>query len=109
MNLAGFILFSGASVGHIAILVYSLNWWYGLPFPHRLLSSVKLLHGILVALGVAAFAYAWTFPLSIQDWLAPQTLGSVVASAYTIVCAFVGFAVVPIITLRRNLRGKPAV
>src|SRR5207249_10473117 len=28
---------------------------------------------------------------------------------YTIVCAFVGFAVVSIITLRRNLRGKPAV
>jgi predicted MPP superfamily phosphohydrolase len=108
MNLAGFFFFAGASVGHIAILVYSLNWWYGLALPHRLLSSIKVLHGILVGVGVAGFAYVWIFVPSLQVWFNAEMPVSLAASAYSAACTFIGWIVVPIITLRRNLTGKPA-
>ena len=104
-----FVLFVGASIGHVAILVYSLNWWYGLPLPRRLLSALKLFHGMLVLAGVAAFAYAWAFSATPQQSIAPETASHAVASGYVILCAVIGFIIVPFISLRRNLRRRPPI
>src|SRR5437899_2751022 len=106
MDFLSLVVFLGASVGHVAILAYSLNWWYGLPLPHKLLSVLRFLHGILVVVGVAAFVCAWVFPSSFEEWLIPHTLARAIASGYTCACILVGGVVVPLITLRRSFRRR---
>jgi uncharacterized protein len=108
MDFARIIVLLGASLGHVAILVYSLNWWYGLPLPHRVLSSFRLVHGALVVIGVAAFSYASVFPSSLERWFAPKSLADTVAAGYTFACVLTGLIIVPLITLLRNVRRRPA-
>src|SRR5262249_8296576 len=109
MNLTMVFFFLGASIGHIAILAYSLNWWYGLPLPHKFLSSIKLLHGALVVLGLLAFAYAGIFPISFEGWINSYRTDTLPVSFYAVACVLVGWIVVPVVTLKRFLRTKPAV
>jgi predicted MPP superfamily phosphohydrolase len=109
MGLASTILFFGACVGHVAILVYSLNWWYGLPLPHRILSTFRLLHGILVVVGVAGFGYAWFLFYPLTHWLCLETPKDLIAVGYTVACALVGWLIVPAITIKRFFRAKPSV
>jgi predicted MPP superfamily phosphohydrolase len=107
MAIVGFILLIGACVGHVAIMAYSLNWWYGNPLPHRLLSVIRLIHGAVVAampIGLV-FAYGWdaTRAVSFATPLSARDL----VSGYVVVCWLVAFGLVPMITVGR-LRYRPA-
>jgi hypothetical protein len=89
----------------VAILAYSLNRWYGLPLPHLRLRKIRLLHGLLVALGWLAFTWSW-----LLGWptLAGTSSHDVSFSGlYIILCLMVGFLVVPLCTLVRHLRPEP--
>jgi predicted MPP superfamily phosphohydrolase len=109
MGLVSTMAFFGACVGHIAILVYSLNWWYGLPLPHRFLSALRFLHGILVVVGLAGFGYAWFLFHSWTHWLALETPKDLIAVSYAVACALVGWLVVPAVTIKRYFRANPRV
>jgi predicted MPP superfamily phosphohydrolase len=102
------ILFLGACLGHTAVLVFSINWWYGQALPHRFLFVLRVLHGVIILVGIWAFAQAY-----VSSRLAPGELFSgpgwpLIAGIYTAGCALVGVVVVPWITIQRRLR-RPAV
>ncbi len=98
------ILFLGVCVGHLSVLVFSNNWWYGQPLPHRFLFILRAVHGLLILVGVWAFAKAFLSYRPVIDEAFSGTGWHRVAGGYTALCAFVGLVVVPIITLRRRLR-----
>ncbi len=104
----GVIVWFGLVVGHIGLLSYSLNWWYGHALPHRLLSGMRLLHGALVLAGVGAFT--WALALGF-DWPGDLTSGAplrVIAGVYALLCLAVGYGVVPAIAVYRRLHARPA-
>src|SRR5438552_10058738 len=43
-----FILFCGAWLGHMALLVFVLNRWYALPLPRLMLSGFRALVALLI-------------------------------------------------------------
>jgi predicted MPP superfamily phosphohydrolase len=98
------LLYLGAWVGHVAILVYSLNWWYSHALDRRLLHGIRGLHALLV---LAAPVVFWS--VYGRDLLAdPETLWQRVLFPYLVLCGVLGFGVVPAVTLWRRLRGRPA-
>jgi predicted MPP superfamily phosphohydrolase len=105
------VLFAGACIGHVALLVTSHNWWYGLPLARRTTDVIQLVHGLLML----------AFPLAL--WLtcgvSVQTLFDLasggpwpwpgLAAAYVVLCWVAGFLVLPAITISRCLRPHPPV
>jgi len=64
------LLFLGAWVGHTALLVYSLNWWYSHPYDRLLLHAIRFLHGLLVLVGAAVFWWVYGFdPAAVLEQL----------------------------------------
>ena len=109
MEIVDIILFLGAIVGHVALLSFSNNWWFAHPLPHRFLTCVRLLHGLLVLAGVTAFVLAAPLRLGeLTAWTATDPWQAA-AKAYTLLCLFVGLVWGPVITVRRLLRPAPAV
>ncbi|HLN32296.1 MAG TPA: metallophosphoesterase [Gemmataceae bacterium] len=101
-TIAVFVFFLGACIGHMAILIFSINWWYGQPLPHRLLFVMRTLYGVLILLGWWAFAKAFLlsgFELSAASW---ATGWKTIATAYAILCAIVGLGYLPLLTIRRR-------
>ena len=107
MQLVGIVWFVGMCVGHAALLTLSINWWYSFALPSRFLSCMRLAHGGLVLLGLAAFTRAYLFP-SAFGGLSFGTLGQSAAGAYALLCGLIGLGYVPLLTLWRLGRGQPA-
>src|SRR5438876_3437168 len=107
MGVVGFIWFLGICAGHTALLTLSINWWYSFALPSRFLSCMRLAHGGLVLLGLAAFTRAYLFP-SAFGGLSFGTLGQSAAGAYALLCGLIGLGYVPLLTLWRLGRGQPA-
>jgi predicted MPP superfamily phosphohydrolase len=100
----------GACVGHVAILSYSLNRWYGRPFPRKFLLCVRALHGVLVLAGLAAFAWAfWQERFANLLSLHSGSPWLLALAGYTLVCAVVGCLVVPLLSIVRLWRGQAPV
>src|SRR5437016_1709495 len=101
------VLFAGACLGHLALMVRSHNFWYGLPMPKRVGDVSHALHGLFVA----AFPFAlWAvcggdprqmFGLSSEPSWQPAAAG------YVALCWAVGFVALPLITLHRLRRREP--
>jgi uncharacterized protein len=91
----------GASIGHIALLAYSNNWWFSHKLPQWFLSNLRLLHGVLVVLGICAFALACkNYAGDIQSWFAGD-FARLAGHAYLLACALVGLVWVPFVTFHR--------
>jgi predicted MPP superfamily phosphohydrolase len=100
-----FLLCAGACIGHTAILIFSLNWWYGHGIPHKILLTIRFLHGVLVLAGATLVTLALWRP----DIFAAM-IGGVARpwlTAYLLICWVIAFLILPIITIRRWLR-KPS-
>jgi predicted MPP superfamily phosphohydrolase len=108
MATIGFVLFASAWVGHTALLVGSLNWWYGNPLPHRFLTGLRLLHGLLVLAFPVGFwlAYEWD-PSRVLSFDSARA-GWGAFAGYVILCWSVAFGALPVITWARRRR-PPAV
>lgn len=104
MPIVGLLLFLGFALGNTALLVVSLNWWYGNPLPKRLLQLLRGLHGLAVVAVPAAVAALWGFDLvyAVRTGALP-----VVVQGHVWLCWGMGLVVLPLVTLRRNLR-RPA-
>jgi predicted MPP superfamily phosphohydrolase len=98
-----FILFCGAWVGHMAVLVFMLNRWYALPLPRLMLSGFRA----FVALLIVAFPiWSWTaFDLDMR--LAWQSSWS--GAVYLTICWIFGLGLVPGLTMVRLLKKRPQV
>jgi predicted MPP superfamily phosphohydrolase len=108
MQFVGIIWFLGVCIGHTALLTSSINWWYAFPLPHRFLSCLRLAHGGLVLLGLAAFTQATFGPSWIAEGLSFGVFARTVAQAYALVCGLIGLGYMPFLILWRWCRGQPA-
>jgi predicted MPP superfamily phosphohydrolase len=99
-QVVGILWLAGVCIGHISLLILSMNWWYGLPLPHRFLFGLRLFLIGLILLGVATFTWAYVHPLESADALFSA------AQAYALVCGLVGLVGLPLVTIGRLCRGR---
>ena len=102
------ILFAAACLGHVALCVYSHNWWYAQVLPEGVGKVIRLGH----ALAIVAFPPLlwWFMGLDLLRGMeaAGQGTGQTLLTLYLGVCLVVGLAVFPVITILRLLRRQPA-
>jgi predicted MPP superfamily phosphohydrolase len=108
MSILTFVLWAAVCVGNTALLVFSLNWWYGNPLNHKLLDKIRYLHGLLVvAVPVGIWLnFRWDLiPVLMLD--SSRAVPSLLVG-YLFFCWLLCFGVLPAITIRRLLH-RPAV
>jgi predicted MPP superfamily phosphohydrolase len=101
------LLFAGAALGNLGLLVACHNWCYGLALPRYSGKVIHVVHGLLILAGPIAFWCAFGF-----DVLAPFSHSPAwhhVIAGYLVLCWLIGFGLLPWITVRRWGRGEPAV
>jgi len=108
MQWVALIWFLRVCIGHTALLTWSINWWYSFALPARFLSSMRLLHGGLVVLGLVAFTRDYLFPSSAGLAWSLGAFGQTAARAYALLCVMIGLGYVPLLTWWRRRRGQPA-
>src|SRR6516225_9905107 len=99
MSILAFVLWAGVLGGNTALLVFSLNWWYGNPLNHKFLDKVRYLHGLLV---VAVPAGIWLNYRGELTSLLPfdsSSTGLNLVKGYIWFCWLLCFGVVPVITM----------
>jgi predicted MPP superfamily phosphohydrolase len=101
------LLFLGACAGHAVLMVSGLNCVYGCALPHKLLSIMRKLDFLVVLAGPLMFWLVFGLRFDLAPATQPVILGSF-ASAYVVVCWFLGFGVFPLVTILRLLRRTPA-
>ncbi|HEV3115979.1 MAG TPA: metallophosphoesterase [Gemmataceae bacterium] len=109
MHVVDVVVLLGVCVGHITLLSISNNWWFALALPHRFLTFLRVLHGVLVLGGIAAFIYAYPLTLSLPAAAASHNIVGTAAPLYADLCAAVAFVGVPVVTAIRLLKPNPAV
>ena len=95
-----FFLFFGAWLGHMGLLVFSLNRAYALPLPRKLLSGYRA----LVALGIVGLpAWFWmSFGFDVNlAWRSHSVL-----AIYLTICWILGLGFIPGLTVVRLLRKR---
>ncbi len=108
MEWIGITLFLLAVAGHGVLVIASHNRWYGTGLPHKVIDLIQLAHALLLLAGVIAFVrlIGLDFTPLLRPGQVPQHL--LPLAAYVYLCWFAVFAFV-VLTVRRLLRGKPAV
>ncbi|MBX7103719.1 MAG: metallophosphoesterase [Gemmataceae bacterium] len=102
MNWLPLLLLPVAWIGHAFALTVALNIAYSCPVHRRFLRTFRLL------IGIAVFSFAFAFPWWI-DRLTHGPLRLEPITAWLAICLFSGLIILPVQTLRRNLRREPAV
>jgi len=102
------LLFAGACLGHLVLMIVSHNWWYGLALPRHSGNIIHVSHGLLIL--AFPLALGWTFGWDLHDmpWLSSQFAWPQLATLYVLVCAAVGFLALPLNTAARLLRRDPS-
>jgi predicted MPP superfamily phosphohydrolase len=106
------LLFAGACLGHLALMITSHNWWYGMSLPRHTGDVIHLAHGLLVCSFPAVLVgiFGWDLaglPLALPPGEAgtgPQLL-----TLYFYLCIAVGLVGLPVNTVFRLLRRDPTV
>ncbi len=58
------VVFLGACLGHLALMIASHNWWYGQPLPRHTGSFVHLGHAALIVALPLYLLHAWGWTLA---------------------------------------------
>ncbi len=102
------LLFVGACAGHVALLVFLLNWCYGMPVRRKIQKASKKLAAVLALVGPVLMWSVFSLELSpALPWESAAGWQAAV-SAYVWLCLLVGLGIAPAITLGRLLRRRPA-
>ena len=107
MTVLGFFLFLGACAGHMALLVYVLNWSYGHALPERFLGALR--HIVIGLILLGPFALWWIAGLDLSRLAGDSTHApwKTLLVAYIMACEVTGLLLVPLVTTVRLLR-RPA-
>lgn len=92
------LLFAGACLGHLVLMIVCHNWWYGLPLPRHSGNYIHLGHGLLILAFPVALIWAFGWDLAAMPPL---------VTFYVFLCAAVGLIALPLNTLARLLRRDP--
>lgn len=102
----GVILLLGVWLGNTVLLVFTMNYLYGCPFPRPIMKPVRSIYAVLILISSLAFArLLWQFDFDWPDLLAGS---NPLVSAYVVVCWVMGFVVFPLATWRNAIIRRPA-
>src|SRR4051794_34137717 len=101
------VLFLFAWLGHVALLVFTLNWVYGMAIRRSLQHNLKLLYGILVIACPLGFWMVYGFDV-LTVFAPPAGIGRTLLAGYLLACWTVGLGIVPVMTAVRLGRRPPA-
>jgi uncharacterized protein len=94
------LLFVGACLGHLVLMIVSHNWLYGLALPRHTSTLIHLTHGLLILMFPLALVGAFGWDLA--EMPLPLTL-------YVYFCAALGFVGLPLNTVLRLARRDPTI
>jgi predicted MPP superfamily phosphohydrolase len=101
------LLFAGAWLGHMVLMIVSHNWWYGLPLPRHSGTIIHLVHGLPIVAFPLALLWAFGWDLGELPGLSTEFAWPQLATVYVVICAAVGFVALPLNTALRLLRRDP--
>src|SRR5713101_3084625 len=96
-----FLLFVGACVGHVALLVFLLSRWYALPLPRMMLRGFRALVAVAIAGGPLWLLAVYGLDV-VHAWRSGPAL-----AVYLSMCWIIGLGIVPGQTIIRLLRRRP--
>jgi predicted MPP superfamily phosphohydrolase len=100
-------LLLGVWLGNIVVLVFTMNYLYGCPFPRRVMKPLRTVYAVLITISCAAFArLLWEYDF---DWASLLAGSNPLTSGYVVFCWLAGFILFPVATLYNHLIRKPAV
>lgn len=102
------LLFVGACLGHLVLMIVSHNWWYGLPLPRHSGNYIHLGHALLIVAFPAALIWAYGWDLAGLPGLSSRLDWSQLVTLYVLVCVAIGFIGLPLNTLARLVRRDPS-
>jgi predicted MPP superfamily phosphohydrolase len=102
------LLFAGACLGHLVLMIVSHNWWYGLALPRYSGTIIHLGHGLLIVAFPLALGWAFGWDLHDLPWLSSEFTWTQLATLYVLVCIAVGCIALPLNTVVRLLRRDPS-
>ncbi|MGH7224930.1 MAG: metallophosphoesterase, partial [Gemmataceae bacterium] len=102
------LLFAGAGLGHMVLMIVSHNRWYGLALPRHTGTFIHLGHGLLIVAFPVLMIRAFGWDLSGLPQLSSPFAWPQLITLYVLVCAAVGFIALPLNTLARLLRRDPS-
>jgi hypothetical protein len=107
-SLSPLVFYPGACLGHVTVIAFLINWWSGVPLPHKALSAVRGVHFLAIPAGVMIFTLALCQPY-LPTWgpAVPEGLRPALGY-YGWACCLVGFVCLPLATLARLMRRRPA-
>src|SRR5439155_11322900 len=99
-------LWLGVCLGHTVVMVFTMNWLYGCPFPKKVMKPIRRIYAVLILAGCGFFT--WTLFECGFDWGRWLAESSYAVAAYTWVCWLAAFLVFPLATLyNRLIRNHP--
>jgi predicted MPP superfamily phosphohydrolase len=108
MQVLGLILYGAVWVGNAAVLIYSLNWFYGSGLPHKVLKYVRLVHGLLVFAIPVTLGYLLGPALLGLSALPRRPVGYSILGAYVVICCSAALVYLPWVTLKRLMHRPKA-
>ena len=107
MSVWSLLLLLGACVGHTVVMVFTMNWLYGCPFPKKVMRPVRPTYAVLIVAGCTYFTWLlYHFDFSWSPLLADNYPP---VSAYVCICWVAAFVMCPLTTLYNWLIRNPAV
>ena len=100
-------LWFGVCLGHTVVMVFTMNWLYGCPFPKKVMKPIRRIYAVLILLGCGFFT--WTLFECGFDWGRWLAESSYAVAAYTWVCWLAAFLVFPLATVYNRLVRNPPV
>jgi predicted MPP superfamily phosphohydrolase len=103
------VVFLGAAIGHIALMMLVFNVMFGMALSRRFLSWMRKLHVLLIIPSPLLFFFGFGFQHGIVLQPYPDTLCCPFLWVYTTLCWTFGFGILPFFTVKRLLARRPAV
>jgi predicted MPP superfamily phosphohydrolase len=107
MLVVDIVLLLGICVGHGAILLCFINYWYGQHLPRALLNVVLKLGILSYPVALLVFWLVFGFDVRGATAFDNELSWRTVSAGYFVLCCVVAFGVLPLLTLRRLLH-RPA-
>ncbi len=100
------LLLVGACLGHTVVLVCTMNWFYGCPFPKNVMKPVRKIYAVLILAGWAWFG--WSLYHADFDWSVMLADCHPLMVAYTSLCWLTAAVLFPLATAYNHLIRNPA-
>jgi predicted MPP superfamily phosphohydrolase len=99
------LLLLGACVGHTIVMVFTMNWLYGCPFPKWVMKPVRPLYALLIL--IVCLYFGWTLYEYDFDWWRLLADSYRPLSAYIGICWAAAFVMCPLTTTYNWLIRNP--